>query len=91
MPWEPLFMAYASEVRAGALGGVIPIPRREEKGQWVQAWQQAMQDIALTPLGNAEHRSMSVVSVWGHPGQIVPLSAPGMNRATRCITRRATP
>lgn len=80
VPCEPLSMAYAAEVCAGALGGVIPTPRQAEREQWVQAWQRAMQDIALTPLDNAERRSMSVVAVQGLAGQVITLSAPGMNR-----------
>ena len=82
-PWDLLSQEYLKIQEEGAIGGVIPTPRKKidlkEKYEWMEAWQGVHTTLAPTPLTTDTKRASSQITVQSKANQLVTIRAVGIN------------
>ena len=88
-PWELLTAEYLQIQKQGAIGGVIPTPRKKidpkEKFLWLQSWQSVKAELNPAPLSLDNKRASSQITVQSKKGEIVTIRGNGI----RSIRKKA--
>ena len=82
-PWDLLSQEYLKIQTSGAIGGVIPTPRKKinpkEKETWQASWKSVQSSLGTTPINTERQRASTRLTIQSKPEEIVMIRAPGIN------------
>ena len=90
-PWELLSKEYLKIQTSGAIGGVIPTPRKnvdsKEKENWRESWKAIQSSLGTTPINAKKQRASTRITIQSKPEQIVKIQANGINSVQKKADR----